>query len=202
MNEYDAIVIGTGSAMIIAGRLLSENPEARVAVVDKDDAGGICLTRGCIPSKLVISPAEVLYDLEKMRDFIDAEVRGVNFGRIMRRMREKVDRESRMIEESLRRSENIDYFKDVAEFVDRYTLKVGGTEIKSDRIFIGSGSRPLVPGIKGLREAGYLTSDTILRLEEMPESMVIIGGGYIAVEYGNFFARAGCDVRIVEMMPR
>lgn len=202
MKEYDAIVIGTGSAMIIAGRILAENHEARVAVIDKDDAGGICLTRGCIPSKLVISPAEVLYDLEKIGDLIDVEVRGVNFRKIMRRMQKKVERESKMIEESLRRSENIDYFKDIAEFVDRYTLKVGETKIRSRRIFIGSGSRPLVPNIKGLREAGYLTSDTILGLEELPESMVIIGGGYIAVEYGNFFARVGCDVKIVEMMPR
>jgi dihydrolipoamide dehydrogenase len=74
--------------------------------------------------------------------------------------------------------------------------------IKSDKIFIGSGSRPMIPPIKGLEEAGYLTSDSLLYLTEMPESLAIIGGGYIAVEYGNFFARIGCDVKIVEMLPR
>ncbi len=202
MNEYDAIVIGTGSGMIIAERLLRENPDARIAVIDKDMAGGICLTRGCIPSKLVISPVEVLYDLEKLSDVIHAEVKGVDFRKIMKRMRKKIDSESRMIERSLIEFERIDYFKSPARFVSPYTLEVDGKSIRSEKIFIGSGSRPMVPEIDGLTESGYLTSDTILYLEDMPESMVIIGGGYIAIEYGNFFARAGCDVKIVEMLPR
>ncbi|WP_457591262.1 dihydrolipoyl dehydrogenase [Geoglobus sp.] len=202
MERYDAIVIGTGSGIIIAERLLNEKPDAKIAVIDKDMAGGICLTRGCIPSKLVISPVEVLYDFEKLKGFVDAEVRGVNFRKIMNRMREKISSESRMIEESLRKAENLDYFREKAEFVDRYTLKAGNKRIRSERIFIGSGSRPMIPRIKGLRDAGFLTSDTLLELEDLPESMVIIGGGYVAVEYGNFFARAGCDVKIVEMMPR
>ncbi len=203
MKKYDAIVIGTGSAMIIVQGLLSMSPDARIAVVDKDRPGGICLTRGCIPSKMVISVAEIIADIEKARELgVEAEIKSVDFGRIMKRMREKIDGEMERIEEALKSHPNIDFFNDTASFVKPYVLKVGGMIIKSDKIFIGSGSRPMIPPIKGLEEAGYLTSDSLLYLTEMPESLAIIGGGYIAVEYGNFFARIGCDVKIVEMLPR
>lgn len=202
MERYDAIVIGTGSAMIIVSRLLAMKPDARIAVIDKDKAGGICLTRGCIPSKLIISPVEVLYDLEKLQNLIHAEIKGVDFSGIMKRMREKVNRESEMIEKSLNEADNIDYFKERAEFVGKYEIKAGKEVIRSDRIFIGSGSRPLIPEIPGLNKAGFLTSDSILDIDNMPESLAIIGGGYVALEYGNFFARAGCDVKIIEMLPR
>jgi len=208
MKRYDAIIIGTGSGMAIAEMLLNEKPDARIAVVDKDQAGGICLTRGCIPSKLIVSPAEVLYSLDKVSEFLrvkfDGDVDGgvVNFGRIMERMRKHIYPESRQIEEALQTLDNIDYYKSIAEFKSPYVLSVDGVEITSRRIFIGSGSKPLIPKIRGLREAGYLTSDTLLNLREIPESLAVIGGGYVAIEYGSFFARAGCDVTIIEMMPR
>ncbi len=203
MKKYDAIVVGTGSAMIIVQGILRLNPDARIAVIDKDTPGGICLTRGCIPSKMVISVAEIVADVEKAGDLgVDVVVRAVDFGKIMSRMRKKIGREVKRIEEALKFHPNIDFYNEVASFVKSYTLVVGGMRITSDKIFIGSGSRPLIPPIKGLEDAGYLTSDTFLKLEEMPESMVVIGGGYIAVEYGNFLARIGCDVKIVEMMPR
>ena len=203
MKKYDAIVVGTGSAMIIVQGILRLNPDARIAVIDKDTPGGICLTRGCIPSKMVISVAEIVADVEKAGDLgVDVVVRAVDFGKIMSRMRKKIGREVKRIEEALKFHPNIDFYNEVASFVKPYTLVVGGMRITSDKIFIGSGSRPLIPPIKGLEDAGYLTSDTFLKLEEMPESMVVIGGGYIAVEYGNFLARIGCDVKIVEMMPR
>ena len=203
MKKYDAIVVGTGSAMIIVQGILRLNPDARIAVIDKDTPGGICLTRGCIPSKMVISVAEIVADVEKAGDLgVDVVVRAVDFGKIMSRMRKKIGREVKRIEEALKFHPNIDFYNEVASFVKPYTLLVGGMRITSDKIFIGSGSRPLIPPIKGLEDAGYLTSDTFLKLEEMPESMIVIGGGYIAVEYGNFLARIGCDVKIVEMMPR
>jgi dihydrolipoamide dehydrogenase len=106
------------------------------------------------------------------------------------------------IEKALKEHPNIDYYRDVATFTAPYELKVGNERIKAEKIFIGSGSKPLIPNIKGLSQVGFITSDTLLELEEMPESLAIIGGGYIAVEYGNFFARLGCDVKIIEMFPR
>ncbi|AAB89042.1 MULTISPECIES: hypothetical protein [Archaeoglobus] len=87
MKKYDAIVIGTGSAMIIVQGLLSMNPDSRIAVIDKYRPRGICLTRGCIPSKMVISVAEIIADIEKTRELgVDAEIKSVDFGRIMKRM--------------------------------------------------------------------------------------------------------------------
>lgn len=206
MKRYDAIIIGTGSGMIVAEILLNDRPDARIAVVDKDQAGGICLTRGCIPSKLIVSPAEVLYALDRISDFLRVKVEGVKFEKIMERMREHVHPESRRIEEALQMLDNIDYYKSTAEFKSPYVLSVDGEErgeeITSKKVFISSGSKPLIPKIRGLEEAGYLTSDTLLNLREMPESLAVIGGGYVAIEYGSFFARAGCDVTIIEMMPR
>ncbi|WP_202319090.1 dihydrolipoyl dehydrogenase [Archaeoglobus neptunius] len=202
MKKYDAIVIGTGSGMIVVESLLNEKPDARIAVIDKDRAGGICLTRGCIPSKLIVSLADVLYDLEKLSDLIIAGVERVDFEKVMERMRNSIYPESEEIEKALRASDNIDYYRSIAKFKSSHVLSVDGQDITSKKIFIGSGSRPLVPKIKGLSDAGYLTSDTILNLREMPDSLAVIGGGYVAVEYGSFFARIGCDVTIVEMMPR
>jgi len=203
LKHYDAIAIGTGSVMAVVNGLIQYNPDAKVAVIDKDRPGGICLTKGCIPSKILVYPAELISDIEKAKELgIDVEIKGVNFGKIMGRMRKIVDEDVKEIERALEEHPNIDYYRDVAMFTAPYQLKVGNERIRAEKIFIGSGSKPLIPGIKGLGEAGFITSDTLLQLEEMPESLAIIGGGYIAVEYGNFFARLGCDVKIVEMFPR
>ncbi len=203
MKTYDAIAIGTGSVMSIVSGLISKNPEARVAVIDKDEPGGICLTRGCIPSKILLYPAELLHDIRKAGDFgIDVEVKNIDFSKIMQRMRKIIGEDIKEIEEGLREHPNIDYYRAKASFIEPYTLEVDGEKIKSQKIFIGSGSKPLVPPIRGLKEVGYLTSDTLLKLEEMPESLCIIGGGYIAMEYGNFFANLSSQVKIVEALPR
>ncbi len=203
VKHYDAIAIGTGSVMAVVNGFIQYNPDAKVAVVDKDKPGGICLTKGCIPSKILVYPAELISDIEKAKELgIDVELRGVDFGKIMGRMRRIVDEDVEEIEKALNEHPNIDYYKDVATFTAPYELKVGDERIRAEKIFIGSGSKPLIPNIKGLGEAGFITSDTLLQLEEMPDSLAIIGGGYIAVEYGNFFARLGCDVKIIEMFPR
>ncbi len=203
MEEYDLIAIGTGTAMSVVEAFLALNPDARVAVIDKDDPGGICLTRGCIPSKILLYSAEVAREVKRSRKFgIEGKIESIDFGKVMGRMRRIVEEDVKMIESQLKRAKNIDYFRNAAEFVDKYKLRVGEEVVTSKRIVVGSGSKPLVPRIDGLDEAGYLTSDTLLKLDEMPESLAIIGGGYVAMEYGNFFAQLECDVKIVEMSDR
>ena len=203
MKKYDAIAIGTGSVMSVVSGLIARNPEARVAVIDKDEPGGICLTRGCIPSKILLYPAELIYEIKRAEEFgISVEIKDIDFGKIMQRMRRIIEKDIREIEKSLKEHPRIDYYQAKASFVAPYTLEVNGERIKSEKIFIGSGSKPLVPPIRGLKETGYLTSDTLLKLEEMPGSLCIIGGGYIAMEYGNFFARLGSKVKIVEALDR
>src|SRR5579863_1764846 len=189
MKEYDAVVVGSGSAMNIVEALIEENPKIRVAVIDKDEPGGICLTRGCIPSKILLYPAEVLRTVEEAKRFgISVEVKGVDFQAVMGRMRGLIDADIDSIRRGLSESENIDYYHAAAEFVAPYTMTVEGETIKGGMFILGSGSSAVIPKVEGLEGAGYLTSDTVLRLTELPESIAIIGGGYIAAEYGHFFA--------------
>src|SRR5438552_1403920 len=165
--------------------LIQENPKIRIAVIDKDEPGGICLTRGCSPSKIMVYPAELVRTMEDADALgIEADVRGVSYEKIMKRMRLIIDRDIDAIKEGLSSSENIDYFHAVAEFVSPYTLKVEGKTVRGKMIFLGSGSRAIVPPIKGLDKVRYHTSDSIIRMElrKRPESIAIIGGGYIAAE--------------------
>ncbi len=203
LKEYDLIVIGTGSAMNIVEPMIQENSKLKVAVIDKDEPGGICLTRGCIPSKIILYPAELIRTLERSSELgIDIEVKRVNFEKVMARMRAIIDNDINSIREGLSTSENIDYYPALAEFVSPYTLKVKGETITAKRIFLCLGSTTTIPPIKGLANAGYLTSDSALRLTRLPKSVAIVGGGYIAAEFGHFFSSMGSTVTIVGRNPQ
>ena len=197
------IVVGTGSAMEVANAALQENPHWRIAVIDKDEPGGICLTRGCIPSKILLYPAEVVRTVERAGIFgIDVDVRKIRFEKVMERMRSLVSSEVNMIQQGLSHTKNVDYYHTSAEFTEPYTLKVGGETITSKFIILGAGSKPSIPPVKGLDETGYLTSDTVLKLSRLPQSVAVIGGGYIAAEYGHFLSAMGSKVTIVGRNPQ
>lgn len=203
MKEYDLIAIGTGSAMSIVDAMIQENSGMKVAVIDKDDPGGICLTRGCIPSKILLYPAELVRTTQRVGKFgIEIDVKKIDFEKIMERMRTLIHKEINMIQEGLSHSKNIDYYPTVAEFIAPYTLKVGDETIKSKMIFLCTGSKPMIPPIKGLEKAGYLTSDTILGITRLPKSIAIVGGGYIAAEYGHFLSAMGSKVTIIGRNPQ
>jgi dihydrolipoamide dehydrogenase len=203
MKRYDLIVIGTGSAMDIVNAFLQKNPHAKVAVIDKDEPGGICLTRGCIPSKILLYPAELVRTIERAKEFgIETETKRVDFAAVMNRMRALIYSEINMIRQGLSHSKNIDYYPTRAEFTAPYKLKVGDENIMSQMIILGTGSKPLIPHIKGLEKTGYLTSDTLLKLNKLPESITILGGGYIAAEYGHFFSAMGSEVTIIGRNPQ
>jgi len=187
MKKYDLIVLGTGSAMNLVGPILQQNPSMKVAVIDKDQPGGICLTRGCIPSKILLYPAELVREIENAKQLgINVEIRSVDFSKIMARMQSLINEDIENIRKGLLRAEDIDYYPSVAEFIAPYQLKVGKELITSKMIFLCTGSKSIIPPIKGLEEISYHTSDSILHLEMLPKSMLIIGGGYIAAEYGHF----------------
>jgi len=203
LKKYDLIVIGTGSGMNYIDPILEMNPGFKVAVIDKDDPGGICLTRGCIPSKLLLYPAEIIRTIGTAGKFgIDVELRNVDFNYIMERMRALISKEIISIGKGLSGNPNVDYYHDVTEFISPYTLKVGNETITSKMIFLCTGSRPIIPKIKGLEEAGYLTSDTVLKMTGLPSSIAIIGGGYIAAEYGHFFSSMGSRVTVIGRNPQ
>jgi mycothione reductase len=202
MKKYDLILIGTGSGMEVLAAMTQEKPNLRVAVIDKDAPGGICLTRGCIPSKLLIYPATVIRTVEESSEFgIHTEIQRIDFKAIMERMRSIINRDIKMIRKRLSQSKNIDYYTDQAEFTAPYTIKVGNETISSKMIFLSTGSKPSIPPIDGLQETGYLTSDSILEISQLPRSIAIIGGGYIAAEYGNFLSAMGSKVTIIGRNP-
>ena len=198
LKEYDLIVIGSGSGMELGSDFIHKNPESKIAVIDKDEPGGICLTRGCIPSKLLIYPSDVVRLIQKAHVFgIQVEIKKIDSLAVMARMRSLIDNQVNIIRNGLSNSSNLDYYQSTAEFVAPYTIKVGDETMTSKMIFLSTGSRPFIPPITGLEEAGYLTSDTLLRIKQLPKSIAIIGAGYIAAEYGHFFSAMGLKVIII-----
>ena len=201
MKEYDVIVIGSGSGMTIVNEAL--NHGLHVALVDKGPLGGTCLNVGCIPSKMLIVPADRIVEMQEANKLgIDVNVKSIDFKSVMGRMRRLVKEDRGQIRAGISASDNLDFYEEEGHFVADYTLQVGSNTIKGKKIAIVSGSRPVIPPIKGLDSTGYLTSETILNLNKPPESMIIIGGGYVAVEYGHFLAAMGTRVTIVEMADR
>ena len=198
MENYDLIIIGTGSAMNYINPIIDSNPEIKVAVIDKDEPGGICLTRGCIPSKILLYPAELIRELETASLFgIELEIKDIDFLAIMERMRRKIGEDIEAIRKGLAENPYLDYYHESAEFISPYTLKVGEKILHSKMIFLCTGSKPAIPPVKGLEEAGYLTSDTVLKLMECPKKLAILGGSYIAAEYGHFFSAMGAEVTVI-----
>jgi mycothione reductase len=203
LKEYDFIAVGSGSVLEIINAIAEENPNVKVAVIDKDEPGGICLTRGCIPSKILLYSAEVVRTIENAEEFgIDVDLKSIDFRAVMERMRRLIGRDIDSIRQGLSHSENLDYYKTTAEFTAPYTLKVGDDTITAKTIFLCTGSKPIIPKIDGLVDAGYETSDTLIKMNRLPESVAIVGGGYIAAEYGHFLAAMGSKVTIVGRNPQ
>jgi mycothione reductase len=201
MKKYDAIVIGSGCGMNIVEEALGHG--LGVALVDKGPLGGTCANLGCIPSKMLIFAADRIAEIQEAKKLgIEAEVRNIDFGFIMERMRKFIRENQEHMRHGLSHAENLDFYEGEGRFVDDYTIEVNSERIKGNKIFIASGSRPLIPPIKGLDSVDFLTNETVLQLKERPESLTIIGGGYIAVEYGHFFASMGTKVTILEMADR
>ncbi|MBA3045479.1 MAG: dihydrolipoyl dehydrogenase [Candidatus Thermoplasmatota archaeon] len=203
MKNYDIIAIGSGSSMNIVPAYLDRDPKFRAAVIDKDDPGGICLTRGCIPTKMLVYPAELLRLIQEAEKFgIDASIKKIDFQKVMGRMRSHIKPQIEGIRKGLGHSDNIDYYPVAAEFIAPYTLKVGKETIKSKFILLCLGSEIAIPPVKGLDKIKYHTSNTILEINKLPDTIVIIGGGYVAAEYGHFFSAMGSKVTIVGRNPQ
>lgn len=150
MTVYDLIAIGTGSAMTIVQPYLSIHPNARVAVIDKDPPGGICLTKGCIPTKMLIYPAELLRAIENAGDLgLTLHVKNVDFPGIMDRMRRSIRKDVEQIRKALTASPAVDYYYHAARFVGDYRMAVADTVITSKTILLCLGSRPSLPPSRG-----------------------------------------------------
>jgi mycothione reductase len=202
MKSYDVIVVGSGAGAIISDEAAAHG--LKVALIDKGPLiGGTCLNWGCIPSKMLIYTADRIVEIDEDKKLgIEAEVKNVDFHSIMERMRESRQESQSQIREGVRQYKNLDFYEGQGYFVGDHTLEVNGEKLKGEKVFIASGSRPFIPPIKGLENVDYLTNESVLELKERPDSLVIIGGGYIAVEFGHFFAAMGTEVTILEMADR
>jgi mycothione reductase len=193
-GHYDLIIIGSGSANAIPAYL----SDWKIAIVERGTFGGTCLNVGCIPSKMFVLPADMAEEANHSHRLgIDVRFHGADWRAIRDRVFGRID----PIAESGRQyrangSENITLIEGTARFVAPRVLDIEGQRFTADHILVGAGARPVVPPIPGLVETGFHTSDSIMRLDELPERLGIIGGGYIAVEMGHVFASFGSKVSL------
>ena len=197
---YDLVVIGSGSANTI----LDERFESwRVAIVEREVFGGTCLNRGCVPSKMFIYPADVIAEMRHLATLgVDVGVHGVRWADMRDRVFSRIDAIAAGGEEYRRGQSHIDVYGGDAEFTAHKTLKISladgtTTQITGDRFVLAAGARPDVPPIPGLAEAGYYTSDTIMRVDEVPRRLGVIGGGFIASEQAHFFESFGSEITMI-----
>jgi len=201
MKKFDVIVIGSGSGGEIVEAALSSG--LSVGWVDKGPLGGTCLNVGCIPSKMLIYPADRIVEIQESEKLgIKAEIKDIDFDLIMKHMRKPISESKEHMEKGLQNTEYFTYYRGVGQFISDYTLKINKEEIKGDKIFIGSGARPFIPPIKGIENIDYLTNENVFSLSKKPESIAIIGGGYISVEFAHFFASMGTKVTVFQRSDR
>ncbi|MHA1698324.1 MAG: dihydrolipoyl dehydrogenase family protein [Promethearchaeota archaeon] len=207
-KRYDLVVIGSGVGLTILSQAVSFG--MKCALVEKGKMGGTCLTRGCIPSKVLIHVADLIMEAKHAKKIgLEMEIKDIDWQKISRRMWEQID-ESKDIERGLDNSP-IDVYKGVGEFTGKYEMRVllsdgsGYTEtFTAERFVIASGTRSFIPPIQGLEDVGYVTNETFFG-EKFPKKpwkrLVILGGGVVAAEFAHLFSALGTAVTIVEMRP-
>jgi mycothione reductase len=201
MERYDVLVIGTGSGMLVASAAVENG--FSVAVVESGPMGGTCMNRGCIPSKMMIYPVDVATQIRQAgRLGITARVDSIDFQNIMTRMHNLVAGDTGSQAAAVEKTPGMKWFKQQGEFISDYTLQVGDTQVKAEKIFIVSGARVSIPKVKGIENVPYLTSDTVLDLTEPPKSMLILGGGYVGMEYAHFFSGIGVKTTLIQRPTR
>ena len=197
MKNYDMIVIGSGAGASVVENALAH--DLSVALVDKGPLGGTCLNLGCIPSKMLVYPADRIVEIKQAEKFgIQAEIKDIDFNAIMERMRIKVRDGEMHVRQAIRLSEDLDFYEGEGHFIGDSALEVRGKKIRGDKIVIAAGARPYIPQGIGLENVGYLTNESVLGLTVRPRSMIILGGGYIAAEYGHFFSAMGTKVMVLQ----
>ena len=196
MQEFDLIIVGSGSGNSIPS---AEFDDWSIAIIEKGVFGGTCLNVGCIPSKMFVYAADIAEHVRSASIYgIDASIDAVRWPDIVARVFGRIGPMSAGGEDyRVNQCANITVFRGEARFVDHKLLEVNGQKLTARHIVLGAGGRVWVPPVPGLDSGRYETSDTIMRLPELPERLVVLGGGYIASELGHVMASLGSEVTIV-----
>jgi pyruvate/2-oxoglutarate dehydrogenase complex dihydrolipoamide dehydrogenase (E3) component len=197
-EDFDAVVIGAGEAgSILASRAAMEGHQ--VAMVFRPPYGSTCLNTGCVPSKFMIHRARIAHLVRTAaRYHVRTSAPDVDLAAILEEKTTMIGTHRDESYQNARAAEGLTLLEGEARFGSPREVMVGDRVLRSDRIFIATGMRPFVPPVDGLDEVGYLTSESLMELRELPTHLVCIGGGYVACELGQAFRRYGSNVTIIQ----
>ncbi|MCZ6765375.1 MAG: FAD-containing oxidoreductase [bacterium] len=202
-TKYDALIIGTGQAgPTLASRLAADG--LKTAIIERNRFGGTCVNVGCTPTKTMVASARAAYVARRAAEFgvvIDGPVH-MDMKRVKLRTDAVVRRSNEGVEKWLKNTKNLTVFEGHARFEGPHVVRVGDDLLTADRIFVNVGTRPAVPDIPGIGDVDILTNSDIVEIDFLPEHLVVIGGSYVGLEFGQMFRRFGSKVTIVEMKPR
>ncbi|MBV9727773.1 MAG: FAD-containing oxidoreductase [Gammaproteobacteria bacterium] len=202
MDRYDAIIIGTGQAgPSLAARLADAGMQ--VAVIERGHFGGTCVNNGCTPTKTLIASAEVAHLARRAADYgLDTGPVKIDMRRVKARKDALIERYRSSLEKWLATHRNVTVYRGQAHFTGERALEVGAEKLSAERVFIDVGGRPSVPDLPGVREVRFLTSESMMDVDFVPEHLVVVGGSYVGLEFAQMYRRFGSQVSVIEMGPR
>ena len=196
--KYDAIIIGSGQGGNPLAASLADHGWT-VAIVEKGNLGGTCINTGCTPTKTMVHRAQVAhYARDAARWGVVAHNVSVDLPKVVAQKNKIVQWKRDGQQTSIDKRPNLHLHRGVAQFTGPHELKVADQLLQSERIFIDTGARARIPSIPGLETVSYLTNETIMELTEVPEHLIVLGGGYIGLEFGQMFSRFGSRVTIIQ----
>jgi pyruvate/2-oxoglutarate dehydrogenase complex dihydrolipoamide dehydrogenase (E3) component len=202
-RQFDAIIIGTGQAgPSLAARFAAAG--MTVAIIERHKFGGTCVNTGCIPTKTLVASAYAAHVARRGAEYgfaVNGDVR-VDMKRVKARKDEVSGRSNRGVEEWLRGLKHCTVIQGHARLQSSHTVAVNDEILQADKIFINVGGRASVPAMPGIQDVPFLTNSSIMDVDFLPEHLVIVGGSYIGLEFGQMYRRFGSEVTIVEMRPR
>ena len=202
-REFDAIVIGTGqSGPALARRMAGEG--WKVAVLERDRPGGTCVNTGCIPTKTLVASAKVAAMARRASEFgvvLDGPVR-VDMRRVMERVRAVSGASRESVARSLETNPRITFVRGHGRLVAPDRVRVGADELRAPRIFLNVGARPAEPDLPGAADVPHLDNASLLALDELPAHLIVVGGSYVGLEFGQAYRRFGSEVTILQRGPR